>query len=99
MFDHVLLLARGKCLYNGEGGSTASRYFASKGVQCPDGYNIADHLLDIASDPPSTLNEEKAQGSGGSRSLEGKQDESSIGVQKNDVIVHTAILPSVATRQ
>jgi ABC-2 type transporter len=47
LFDKVLLLARGKQLYFGSSAG-ASEHFARDGFPCPAGYNIADHLLDIA---------------------------------------------------
>lgn len=48
-FDTVLLLSDGKPLYFGPGGAAPASYFASKGYPCPEGYNVADHLLEIAS--------------------------------------------------
>ncbi|KAI9360404.1 hypothetical protein DFJ73DRAFT_79391 [Zopfochytrium polystomum] len=48
LFDEVLLLSGGTALYCGPG-SGASSFFRAKGRACPDGYNIADHLLDLAS--------------------------------------------------
>jgi hypothetical protein len=48
-FDTVLLLAEGKPLYFGPGGTAPAAYFATKGLPCPEGYNVADHLLEIAS--------------------------------------------------
>lgn len=48
-FDTVLLLAEGKPLYFGPGGTAPATYFANKGFPCPEGYNVADHLLEIAS--------------------------------------------------
>ncbi|RKO82728.1 P-loop containing nucleoside triphosphate hydrolase protein, partial [Blyttiomyces helicus] len=47
LFDSILLLARGRPLYFGPS-STASSHFANIGHPCPEGYNIADHLLDVA---------------------------------------------------
>lgn len=52
-FDTVLLLSEGKPLYFGPGGAAPASYFASKGYPCPEGYNIADHLLEIASMSPA----------------------------------------------
>lgn len=48
LLDKVLLLAEGKELYSGDG-QKAEAFFDKKGIKCPDHYNIADHLLDIAS--------------------------------------------------
>jgi ABC-type multidrug transport system ATPase subunit len=52
-FDTVLLLSEGKPLYFGPGGAAPASYFASKGYPCPEGYNVADHLLEIASMSPA----------------------------------------------
>ncbi|KAJ3391242.1 hypothetical protein HDU84_006306 [Entophlyctis sp. JEL0112] len=47
LFDHVLVLAAGSVLYSGRGVDCASK-LKEQGSPCPDGYNIADHLLDLA---------------------------------------------------
>ena len=44
-------LLRGKQLYFGPGGTRPAEFFAEQGRVCPPGYNIADHLLEIASAP------------------------------------------------
>lgn len=61
-FDTILLLSHGRVLYAGQGSLAPAEYFSSlagqKGVvvpACPPGYNIADYLLEIASDPPVGL--------------------------------------------
>ncbi|EJD46146.1 hypothetical protein AURDEDRAFT_113810 [Auricularia subglabra TFB-10046 SS5] len=54
-FDRVLLLAHGRQLYHGPGGVAPAAYFAERNLPCPEGYNVADHLLDIATDPPAAL--------------------------------------------
>ncbi|EIW73559.1 hypothetical protein TREMEDRAFT_11831, partial [Tremella mesenterica DSM 1558] len=48
-FTQVCLLSKGKQLYFGQGGNAPAEFFAGKGKPCPQGYNIADHLLDLAS--------------------------------------------------
>ncbi|ORY44432.1 P-loop containing nucleoside triphosphate hydrolase protein [Rhizoclosmatium globosum] len=48
LFDQVLVLAKGKTLYFGPG-SSAGMFFKQRGSACPEGYNMADHLLDMAS--------------------------------------------------
>ncbi|CAG8637456.1 14957_t:CDS:2, partial [Acaulospora colombiana] len=55
MFDKVLLLSKGRELYFGPGGLAANDYFARQGHPAQPGYNVADHLLDIASDPPQEV--------------------------------------------
>ncbi|KAJ3083319.1 hypothetical protein HDU99_010950, partial [Rhizoclosmatium hyalinum] len=47
MFDQVLVLAVGSTLYSGAGSNTAA-YLRERGTPCPEGYNIADFLLDLA---------------------------------------------------
>lgn len=54
-FNQVVLLASGKQLYFGPGGNAPAEYFAKQGRPCPSGYNIADHLLEIASEPSDAL--------------------------------------------
>lgn len=50
-FDQVVLLANGRQLYFGPGGDRPAEFFAGQGKPCPPGYNVADHLLEIASGP------------------------------------------------
>lgn len=49
----MLVLAHGRAIYNGAGGIAPATYFADRGRPCEEGYNVADHLLDIASEPVS----------------------------------------------
>jgi ABC-type multidrug transport system ATPase subunit len=49
-FSQVILLANGRQLYFGPAGATPAEFFAAQGRPCPPGYNIADHLLEVASD-------------------------------------------------
>jgi hypothetical protein len=55
VFDRIVLLAGGRALYEGSGGYAPAEYFAAQGSPCAPGYNIADHLLDLAHMPPPTL--------------------------------------------
>ncbi|KAH9034004.1 hypothetical protein EDB83DRAFT_2417076 [Lactarius deliciosus] len=52
-FDRIVLLAGGHALYEGPGGLAPAEYFASRGSPCTPGYNVADHLLDLAHTPPA----------------------------------------------
>ncbi|ORX40047.1 hypothetical protein BD324DRAFT_616077 [Kockovaella imperatae] len=54
-FSQVVLLANGKQLYFGPGGDQPALFFARQGRPCPAGYNVADHLLEIASGPTDGL--------------------------------------------
>lgn len=55
-FDRLTLLAHGRALYSGPGGSVPLTYLTERGIEPPpEGYNIADHLLDVASDPAPAL--------------------------------------------
>jgi hypothetical protein len=50
-FDRIVLLAGGRAMYEGPGGLTPADYFAERGSPCNPGYNVADHLLDLAHAP------------------------------------------------
>jgi len=50
MFDALILLTNGHVVYQGPG-KFAYEYFASLGFPCPTGFNTADYLMDIVSDP------------------------------------------------
>ncbi|KAJ3241698.1 hypothetical protein HDU81_011022 [Chytriomyces hyalinus] len=47
MFDQVIVLAAGAALYAGRG-AEAGQTMKQNGTPCPEGYNMADHLLDLA---------------------------------------------------
>ncbi|KAH8100236.1 ABC transporter [Cristinia sonorae] len=54
-FDQILLLSHGRALYSGPGGSAPAQHFSSQGIAYHEGYNVADYLLDVASDPPVSI--------------------------------------------
>ncbi|KAJ3100751.1 hypothetical protein HDU97_001978, partial [Phlyctochytrium planicorne] len=47
LFDDVLVLTAGHTLYCG-GGAEVNGFLRERGCPCPEGYNVADHLLDLA---------------------------------------------------
>jgi energy-coupling factor transporter ATP-binding protein EcfA2 len=49
-FDQVVLLSKGRQLYFGQGRDGPVGWFERQGRICPKGYNVADWLLEIASD-------------------------------------------------
>jgi len=53
IFDRVVLLSGGRTLYEGLGGYAPADHFAQQGSPCAPGYNVADHLLDLAHDLPA----------------------------------------------
>ncbi|KAF1329605.1 Atp-binding protein, partial [Globisporangium splendens] len=53
--DQVMLLAKGKMLYHGPPGDSKT-YFQDLGFICPENENIADFILDIASDAKNIPN-------------------------------------------
>ena len=55
VFDRIVLLSGGRALYEGSGGFAPAEYFAAQGSPCAPGYNVADHLLDLAHMPPPAL--------------------------------------------
>ncbi|OQR84563.1 ATP-binding Cassette (ABC) Superfamily [Achlya hypogyna] len=48
--DKVLLLAKGKVMYNGPA-RVAAEYFGRHGLPCPEDETVADHLLAVVSEP------------------------------------------------
>lgn len=61
VFDRIVLLSGGRCLYEGSGGYAPAEYFATQGSPCAPGYNVADHLLDLAHMPPPALAQAQQQ--------------------------------------
>ncbi|KAL8872503.1 MAG: hypothetical protein Q9174_001874 [Haloplaca sp. 1 TL-2023] len=57
LFDHLILLAKGRTVYSGPF-SSCQRYFDRIGYSCPSGFNIADYLVDltmhVGTTPPPT---------------------------------------------
>ncbi|KAF4314702.1 hypothetical protein G195_011647, partial [Phytophthora kernoviae 00238/432] len=49
LLDQIMLLGKGKLLYSGAP-ADSKRYFQDLGFKCPEHENIADFILDIASD-------------------------------------------------
>ncbi|KAL8934080.1 MAG: hypothetical protein Q9211_005416 [Gyalolechia sp. 1 TL-2023] len=60
LFDHLVLLAKGRTVYSGPF-SSCQRYFDRIGYPCPAGFNIADYLVDL------TMHVETAHSSVGER--------------------------------
>ncbi|RXW15568.1 hypothetical protein EST38_g10280 [Candolleomyces aberdarensis] len=58
-FDLILLLSHGRALYSGPGGFEPVHHFKRTGdgtvPEYQEGYNVAEYLLDVASDPPVSL--------------------------------------------
>lgn len=46
LFDHLVLLAKGRIIYSGSQ-AQAQNYFGTIGYSCPPGFNIADYLIDL----------------------------------------------------
>ncbi|XP_037928430.1 ATP-binding cassette sub-family G member 4 [Teleopsis dalmanni] len=49
MFDHLYAIAEGRCIYSG-GTENLVPFLAECGLQCPESYNPADYLMEIATD-------------------------------------------------
>ncbi|ORY24311.1 hypothetical protein BCR39DRAFT_547449 [Naematelia encephala] len=84
-FDQVALLANGQQLYFGPGGDRPAEFFASQGRPCPAGYNVADHLLEIASGSiegllvgPAAIVDSSTPSGAGSSSRSSDQDKISV---------------------
>lgn len=56
-FDIILVLAHGQAIYSGPGSFAPVDYFNQQAAipKYKEGYNVADYLLEVASDPPVSL--------------------------------------------
>ena len=65
LFDRLVLLAKGQLVYSGEA-ARAAKHFAKLGYTCPEGYNIADYLIDVTVEAAGEhrINKRKLNGNG-----------------------------------
>ena len=70
LFDHLVLLARGKTVYSGPF-SRCQGYFDDIGYACPGGFNIADYLVDLTMHAETSSHRDDA----GPPELGGRNDE------------------------
>ncbi|KAI9005536.1 hypothetical protein DFJ74DRAFT_773818 [Hyaloraphidium curvatum] len=54
LLDDLVLLSKGKVMYAGKA-RAAKAHFAGRGFECPEDYNVADYLLDLAVEQADTL--------------------------------------------
>ena len=92
-FDNIILLSHGRALYYGPGGLAPAEYFSSRGIPYTAGYNVADYLLDVASDPPVGLFQ--SSGSPGSPSRSEEDKPSNRGGNASNVDVEKAAAASM----
>lgn len=67
MFDHVYLLAEGRCVYQGAAINTVD-YFASIGLNCPKYHNPADYMIEVVSKEYGNFNDHLQTIAAGDRS-------------------------------
>lgn len=60
MFDHIYLLADGRCMYQGAPKSTV-QYLSSAGLQCPKYHNPADYIIEVISGEYGDVNDQLAK--------------------------------------
>lgn len=67
LFDRLVLLAKGQLVYSGEA-ARAAKHFAKLGYTCPEGFNIADYLIDVTVEASGEhrSNKRKLNGNGSS---------------------------------
>ncbi|WVQ83082.1 hypothetical protein IAT38_005220 [Cryptococcus sp. DSM 104549] len=94
-FDQVCLLSGGRQLYFGAGGKAPATFFERKaGRACPEGYNIADHLLEIASEPVEEMGTASVQSDTIARSVESVR---SPGVEDTPIVEKGMSYPPAPT--
>jgi ABC-type multidrug transport system ATPase subunit len=60
LFDHLVLLAKGRVIYSGPQ-ARAQTYFRTIGYPCPPGFNIADFLVDLTMQPVEPTTQQQQQ--------------------------------------
>ena len=103
-FDQVLLLSHGRALYSGPGGFAPATHFSQQGISYHEGYNVADYLLEIASDPPVALFQAQPNqllASAGNVDKEGASSEDTVNAMEKGYNGETAVgeLPSSGQRR
>ena len=73
LFDHLVLLARGKTVYSGPF-SKCQPYFDDIGYPCPAGFNIADYLVDLTMHAETSSHRDES----GTPKLGGRNDEARV---------------------
>lgn len=94
MFDHVYLVAEGRCIYQGDPMMIVS-YFKSFGLTCPKYHNPADYAMEVMCNEYGDFNGKLSQG----QNLEGqknwrKKEELKIEGLKRCSVVRTMKVPS-----
>lgn len=98
-FDSILLLSHGRALYSGPGRFAPSEYFARVASHLVPaylpGYNVADYLLEIASDPAVSLFQinEKEEPASPNEAVAGGYGNETVGKESSDSQV-IAVTPS-----
>ena len=64
LFDHLVLLAKGRTVYSGPY-SACQSYFNHIGYSCPPGFNIADYLVDLTMHVDTTTTHSEENGATG----------------------------------
>jgi len=103
IFDAILVLSHGRTLYTGPGSFAPVEHFEriAPGAVSPyiQGYNVADYLLDVASDPPVVLFQtQKNKLSTGQREGGGEtQASAAVDTEKQGDVQSETSAPAVAT--
>ncbi|KAG7210047.1 hypothetical protein KM043_011621 [Ampulex compressa] len=59
MFDHIYLLAEGRCMYQGAPKNTVA-YFSAVGLNCPNYHNPADYMMEVVTKEYGNFNDHLA---------------------------------------
>ncbi|KAF7323496.1 ABC transporter protein [Mycena chlorophos] len=88
-FDTIMLMSHGRALYCGPGGFAPADHFAREAADIvpayQQGYNVADYLLEVASEPPAALFQVPSTASGNataSGSEAGDVEKGSLGARR-----------------
>ncbi|KAJ3065020.1 hypothetical protein HDU98_011589 [Podochytrium sp. JEL0797] len=98
LFDQVLVLAKGKSLYFGAG-HKAGEYFKALDQPCPEGYNMADHLLDMASTNHVVLSQHSLNATVASLKVEDVDKDLSRKASLTDILIENLVPVSKPKKQ
>ncbi|KAK2589086.1 hypothetical protein KPH14_001917 [Odynerus spinipes] len=84
MFDHVYLLAEGRCMYEGSPMKTVE-YFSSLGLCCPKYHNPADYMIEVVTKEHGDFNDQLAAVMENDRSIWRAADNKTLSILDNNI--------------
>lgn len=84
MFDHVYLLADGRCMYEGSSKNTVV-FFANLGLNCPKYHNPADYVIEVITKEYGDFNDQLSVAMEGDRSIWRNENDKKVTTLENNL--------------